>query len=305
MKVNLFIPTYNAGTKWIQVVDSIRSQTITFNRKVIIDSGSDDGTLADHLIADFELIQIDKRSFDHGGTRQMAVETYPDADVFVFMTQDAILAQENAIERLVDEMKNNPKLGMVYGRQLPHINAKTLETHARLFNYPTQSQVRSLADAEKYKVKTISCSNSFSAYHKVALVESGGFPSGSILGEDVIVAGKMLLKGWHMAYVADAQVYHSHDYTIKEEFKRYFDIGVFHRDNDWIFEKFGRAESEGIKYLKSELHYIVKNNLTVLPKAILSLLAKWLGYKVGLNYSRIPKRWIPSLSMHSHFWIKS
>ena len=105
-----------------------------------------------------------------------------------------------------------------------------------------------------------------------------------------------------MAYVAEAQVYHSHNYTVKEEFKRYFDIGVFHSDNDWIFEKFGRAESEGVKYLKSELSYLLKNNALLLPKSGISLLAKWLGYKAGLLHDLFPNQLNRLLSMHSNFW---
>lgn len=302
MKVNLYIPTLNAGDKWPAVVNSIRSQSLDFNKKIIIDSGSTDSTLNENLTAGFEIIKIDKRTFDHGGTRQLAVDRYPDADVYVFMTQDAILANPQAVATLVDEFARDPSVGIAYGRQLPHRGAKPLEAHARLFNYPAQSQHRDLSDAPKYKIKTISCSNSFAAYRSTALKQVGGFPSNSILGEDVIVAGKMLLEEWSLAYVADAQAHHSHDYTVAQEFKRYFDIGVFHKNNVWIFDKFGRAESEGVKYLKSEFHYVLKNNALAFPKAAMSIVAKWLGYKMGLHYEQFPADWSKRFSMHKHFW---
>ncbi|MEX2593385.1 MAG: glycosyltransferase family A protein [Anditalea sp.] len=302
MKIILYIPTLNAGEKWPMVVKSLRAQTYPISQVVIIDSGSKDHTLADHFTEGFEIIEIDKRNFDHGGTRHMAVEKYPDADIYAFLTQDAILANDQALEKMVRTFESDPKLGMVYGRQLPHKGAKEREAHARLFNYPPGSQIRSLPDADKYGIKTISCSNSFAAYRKTAYREVGGFPSGTILGEDVIIAGKMLLKGWHMAYLADAQVYHSHYYTLKEEFKRYFDIGVFHATNLWIFENFGKAESEGFKYLKSELSYLLKNNVWVLPKAGLSVFAKLLGYKMGLLHHKLPLKLNQSFSMHRAYW---
>jgi len=302
VKVNLYIPTLNAGTLWQEVLEGINSQTVTFQKMIIIDSGSTDETLSNPNIRGFEILKIDKNDFDHGGTRQMAVETFPEADIYVFLTQDAILAHPEAIENLIKHFESNPELGMVYGRQLPHVGAKELEAHARLFNYPDQTQIRSLKDAGKYGIKTISCSNSFAAYRRTAFEQAGGFPSGSILGEDVIIAGQMLLKGWKKAYVADAQVHHSHDYTLKEEFKRYFDIGVFHADNKWIFDHFGRAESEGMKYLKSEITYLAKHNPLMLPKSGLSLLAKWLGYNAGLLHDRLPLGVNKSFSMHRRFW---
>jgi rhamnosyltransferase len=302
MKVFLFIPTLNPGILWSKVVASIKSQTYPISKVIIVDSGSTDGTLEVTGAEDFQLISIDKADFDHGGTRQMAVNQFPEADIYIFMTQDAILASPDAIELMVETFAKNPKIGMAYGRQLPHLGAKNLESHARLFNYPPQSQTRSLKDAPKYKIKTISCSNSYAAYRREAFEEAGGFPSGTILGEDVLIAGSMLLKGWAMRYLAESCVYHSHDYSAKEEFKRYFDIGVFHADNPWIFENFGRAESEGLKYLKSEFRYVISKNPFILPKSFFSLLAKWLGYKLGMQHRIFSDSFKKSISMHKGYW---
>lgn len=302
MKVNVYIPTLNAGDKWSEAVKMLKSQTYPINKTIIIDSGSTDLTLSPDLVGGFEVLHIDKKDFDHGGTRHMAVEKYPEADIYLFLTQDAILADEVAIENLIRAFELNPQLGMVYGRQLPHKGAKELESHLRIFNYPSQSQVRSLEDAPKYGIKTISCSNSFAAYKRAAYWEAGGFPSGTILGEDVIIAGHMLLKGWQKAYLAEAAVYHSHNYSLKEEFKRYFDIGVFHATNTWIFQHFGRAESEGIKYLKSEMDYLYKNNKWMIPKSMLSIFCKWLGYKAGLHHDKLSMRLNRNFSMHKAYW---
>ena len=83
-------------------------------------------------------------------------------------------------------------------------------------------------------MKTAFNSNSFAAYRRKALKDVGGFPINTILSEDMYVTAKMLLKNWSVAYCADAKVYHSHNYTIWQEFKRYFDIGVFHAKEAWI-----------------------------------------------------------------------
>ncbi len=301
MKVNLYIPTLNGGKRFLELLDRLEQQTLPLQRCVVIDSGSTDGTVAAAQARGYEVIGLGSEGFDHGGTRQRAIDAYPDADVYCLLTQDAIPADEVALANLVQAFAN-PEVGMAYGRQLPHPGATLLESHARLFNYPPQNQLRALTDAPTYGIKTISCSNSFAAYRREALEQVGGFPRGTIMGEDVIVAGKLLLDGWKMAYVADACVYHSHDYAIREEFERYFDIGVFHADNRWIFEAFGRAGGEGLRYAMSEIGYVGRRNPFLLPKVGCSLAAKWLGYKFGLSYRRLPPKFRKACSMYKGYW---
>ena len=83
-------------------------------------------------------------------------------------------------------------------------------------------------------IKAAFLSNSFAAYRRSALESVGGFPSDTIFGEDTFAAAKMLLNGWKIAYSAEATVYHSHNLTFIEEFRRYFDIGVFHSREKWF-----------------------------------------------------------------------
>lgn len=301
MRVNLYIPTLNGGHRFLALLNSLKGQTLRPQRCVVIDSGSTDGTVAAAQARGCEVIGLGGEAFDHGGTRQRAIDMFPEADIYCLLTQDAVLADEFALANLVQAFEV-PELGMAYGRQLPHQGAALLERHARLFNYPAHNQLRALADAPTYGIKTISCSNSFAAYRREALAQVGGFPRGTIMGEDVIVAGKMLLGNWKMAYVADARVYHSHSYTMREEFERYFDIGVFHSDNQWIFGAFGRAGSEGFRYARSEVGYVGRRNPLLLPKVGCSILAKWLGYKLGLAYRRLPHGLCKACSMYKGYW---
>ena len=301
MKVNVYIPTLNGGKRFLQLLEALAGQTLPLQQRVAVDSGSTDGTADAARANGFEVMGLGETGFDHGGTRQLAIDTYPQADIYIFLTQDAIPADVSALANLVRAFED-PQIGMAYGRQLPHSDATLQESHARLFNYPSQSQIRSLADADKYGIKTISCSNSFAAYRRNALEAVNGFPSGTIMGEDVIVAGKLLLKGWKMAYTANACVYHSHDYRIREEFERYFDIGVFHSDNRWIFDSFGRADGEGFRYAKSEIGYVGRRNPFSLFKVGGSFVAKWLGYKLGLAYRLLPRALRKSFSMYKGYW---
>jgi len=301
MKVNLYIPTLNGGRRFAELLQALAHQTVPIAQRIVVDSGSTDGTVEAARTHGFEVMGLGGTGFDHGGTRQLAVDTHPAADIYIFLTQDAIPADESALANIVRAF-DDPQIGMAYGRQLPHKGATVMEAHARLFNYPPQSQVRSLADAATYGIKTISCSNSFAAYRRSALASVGGFSRGTIMGEDVIVAGKLLLDGWKMAYVGDACVYHSHAYSIREEFERYFDIGVFHSDNRWIFDSFGKADSEGFRYAKSEIRFVARRKPWVLPKVCCSFVAKWLGYKLGLSYRSLPIRLRKAFSMYKPYW---
>jgi len=299
--INLYIPTLNAGDKWIEVLESIKTQSAVIQQKVIIDSGSTDNTIQLAHRFGFKIVEISKSDFNHGKTRQQLVELSDEPDICVFLTQDAILASPDSISNIV-KVFDDPEIGMAYGRQLPHKNAKTLESHARLYNYPEESNIRSYKDKDQLGFKVFFCSNSFAAYRRTALMAVGGFPSDSIMGEDAIVAAKMLKAGFKKAYVADATVYHSHSYKLKEEFERYFDTRVFHEQNKWLIETYGKPIGEGVKFMKSELKYVFKNDLKAVFKSTSSLGVKWLGYKAGGFYKKIPLWLVKKLSMHKFYW---
>jgi len=148
-------------------------------------------------------------------------------------------------------------------------------------------------------------SDSFAAYRKDVLAKIGYFKDNLILGEDTYAGANIILKDYKIAYVAEAKVYHSHSYTIWQEFKRYFDIGVFHKCEDWILEKFGKAEGEGIKYIKYELKYLLAHGAWyLLPEWFIRNGMKYLGYKFGYNYKILPKNLLKKCSMHYRWWNK-
>ena len=226
----------------------------------------------------------------------------PEADIVVFLTQDAILADPSAISHLISNFSDET-VGAVYGRQLPHQGASKIGRFARLFNYPEKSRIKSLADAPELGIKTAFMSNSFAAYRRSALLEAGGFPPHTIMGEDTYVAAKMLLAGWKVAYNADAAVYHSHDYSFLEEFRRYFDTGVFHAEEPWIRERFGIAETEGKRYVRSEFTYLLGEAPWLIPSAILRTFLKFLGYRLGMLEAYLPKILKKSyLTMNKNYW---
>jgi rhamnosyltransferase len=232
------------------------------------------------------------------------VDLLPDADIMVFLTQDALLANPKAIENLVAAFAEE-QVGTAYGRQLPHRDAGAIAAHARLFNYPAESQLRGLKDRKRYGLKTVFISNSFAAYRVSALRQVGGFPVNTIMNEDTFVAGKLLLANWQIAYCADAQVFHSHDYRFKDEFKRYFDIGVFHASTPWLQRIFGGASGEGLRYVISEISYLIQHAPWLIPSALLRTGLKWLGFKLGSLHLGLPPAIRTGLSLHRTYWLRT
>lgn len=301
MNLLIIIPVYKPNNILLNLLRQIKRQTIKNIPLLIIDSGSNDEYKDEIKNMNCLVKKIDSRTFNHGGTRQMGADMFPDKDVYIYLTQDVILADEYAIDNII-KVFNNDNVGCAYGRQLPHKGATIFATHARLFNYKNKSYIYSIKDKEKYGIKTAFNSNSFAAYRRKALKDVGGFPTNTILSEDMYVTAKMLLKNWSVAYCADAKVYHSHNYTIWQEFKRYFDIGVFHVRESWIREIFGKAEGEGKRFVISEVKVLIKRNPLLLFEMVFRDGMKFLGYRLGIKEKYIPKNIKKKISMTKGYW---
>lgn len=269
---------------------------------LVVDSSSTDGTDFSTLPSSGLLLRIAAADFNHGGTRNLALSHLrAGTDVVVFMTQDALLADPHALSRLVSVFAD-PAVACAYGRQLPHADASPVAAHARLFNYPAASRTVSLNDKAHLGLKACFLSNSFAAYRVADLQAVGGFPASVILGEDMSVAARLLMAGKRVAYVADACAHHSHNYSVLQEFRRYFDTGVFHARSPRLLQTFGSVGGEGLRFVRSELAYLWRHAPMWIPSALVRTAAKLVGYRLGRLEALWPvwfKRWC---SMHKGFW---
>ncbi len=298
--VNVIVPTLNGAANWPKFASAL-AKCIDFQHVLIVDSHSTDGTARLAESCGFRVCSISRAEFDHGGTRQMAAEMLSAADILVYLTQDAILAGPDELSRLVAAF-DDPSIAVAYGRQFPRAGADAIEAHARLFNYPAQSNVRDMNDRHRLRFKTIFVSNSFAAFRRSALMEVGGFPIQIIFGEDTFTAGKLLMAGYRIAYVAEAAVYHSHAYTWLQEFKRYFDVGILHRREHWLLDNFGGPSGEGRRFVASELNYLLRKDASKIPSAMIRTGLKYLGYKLGKTEDKLPLALKRHLSLNSKYW---
>jgi len=225
MKISVIIPTFNAE-RWIsQQLDMLLSQTVKAEI-LVIDSGSTDRTVS--IAASHgervRLLQFPRENFDHGGTRDFALRQ-SSGDYVLFFTQDAIPTDQHCIEKLLSAF-SSPDIAAVYGRQIARPDAPEYEKLTRQFNYPEQAKIWRESDIPRYGVKSYFFSNVCSAYRREAYFPVGGFDTPILCNEDMMMAAKLLHAGYALAYTPEAAVYHSHRYTLGEEYRRNKKIGL-------------------------------------------------------------------------------
>ena len=305
LRAACIIPTYNGYSDLKRLLNSLSNQTADFD-VMVVDSSSTDGTheLSAERLAKGEikkLVRIPTSDFNHGGTRQKMVDDFPDYDIYIFLTQDAILEDSYSIENILHPFED-PLVAAVCGRQLPHHDANLISQHARHFNYPATTKVKTQKDIPTLGIKAPFMSNSFSAYRGKTLRSVGGFPSHVILSEDMYVGAKILLSNHKIVYAGQATCRHSHNYSLSEEFRRYFDIGVFHAREKWIRNSFGSAGGEGIAFIKSELSFLGIKHIHLWPGALLRNGLKLIAYKLGQKEHKLPLKFKRVVGMHRGYW---
>jgi len=297
----IIIPTYNAAGHWSALYAGLQAQGVCSEQVMVIDSSSTDNTRELVRAAGYRLQRISAGSFNHGATRQLAAENFEHAEFLVYLTQDAVLASPDSIRTLLSAFVD-PLVGAAYGRQLPRNESGPLEYHARLFNYPARAEVRDFASRERLGFRAAFFSNSFAAYRNSAFREVGGFSQNTIVSEEVSVVVQMLMCGWKIAYQANAEVFHSHSFSLRQEFSRYFDIGVHHARERQLMEQFGRVEGEGVAFVKSELKFLWRTRPAYIPLALVRNFNKWVGYQMGKNEQALPNFVKKSFSSQANFW---
>ena len=302
IKVDVIIPVYHPGKEFSVLLERLTEQTAVIHR--IIAMNTEENYWNKELEQKYPLLEVHhlkKSEFDHGGTRAWAADL-SDAEIRVFMTQDAVPADRNLIENLVKALEKEKMIAAAYARQLPNEMCSFAERYTRSFNYPEKSYVRTQRDLSLYGIKTFFCSNVCAAYKKEIYQELGGFVRKTIFNEDMIYAGKLIQMGYGIAYAADAKVIHSHNYSCMQQFHRNFDLGVSQAEHPEIFAGVP-SEGEGIKLVKKTINYLIqKRKIWLIPGVILQSGCKYAGYLSGKNYRKLPRKMILWCTMNREYW---
>ncbi|SNX52857.1 glycosyltransferase family 2 protein [Thermoanaerobacterium sp. RBIITD] len=300
MKVSVIIPTLNCEKTIENLLKRLKNQTQKADEVIVVDSESNDNTAEIAEEEGAKVIKIKRRDFDHGGTRNFAVENST-GDAIIFLTQDALPYDEYFIENIVGPLKNSD-VAAVYGRQIANEDAIPTEKFARLFNYPEKGFIKSKENIKELRIKAFFFSNVCSAIRRKEFEQAGKFPDNTIMNEDMIIASKLILNGYKIAYSPNAIVIHYHNYSPIKQFKRNFDIGVFFSENSWIL-KYGKAEGEGIKFLKDEIEFLWNNDKKWIIYAIIDNIFRYSGYQCGLKHKFIPLFIKKRISMNTNYWL--
>lgn len=266
---------------------------------LVVNSSSEDGTIELAKEMGAEVLVIPRKEFNHGTTREKA-RLFLNTDIIVMVTPDAYALDNDMLEKLVTPLKEG-KASISYARQIPHKGSDFFESYAREFNYPSQSHIRSKDDTASHGIYTIFCSNSCAAYRNEALDEIGGFKP-VLLGEDTFTTAKLLLRGHKIAYVAEAVVKHSHRYSLTQEFKRNFDIGLARKQQEKLITAFGRDQKRGKEYVTQMLKKLAKEKPWLIPYACLQILTKYAGYSLGKACINQPDSLKRIFSSQDFYW---
>ena len=285
MDISVIIPTLNAEHEIEALLIALERQSIRPNEILVVDSASEDKTIElvqKHKIV--RLLEIDRQDFNHGTTRDMALNE-SSGDFVGFLTQDAVPVSDDYLKRLVAPMVEDSNIALVSGRQLPKANARRFEQLVRDFNYPDTPSVRSKGDLEKYGIKTFFASDTCSAYRRTAYLECGGFDHVNT-NEDMLMAAKFIASGMKVAYEPRAEVYHSHNLTPSQQFARNRAVGFFletHADDLMQASEIGEG-GRLVKAVSSQL--LREGNLVEFIAFGVDCCARLLGNRAGRRAAR-------------------
>ena len=279
--VDVIIPAYHPGKEFATLIKRLEKQTVSIHRIIVMNTEESMWNKEWEKLSDaMEVHHLTKEEFDHGGTRARAAEL-SDADVMVFMTQDAMPADRELLAELLKALDQEENIAAAYARQLPNAECSFVERYTRAFNYPDTSLVKTKADLDKYGIKTFFCSNVCAAYKKDIYEKQGGFVRRTIFNEDMIYAGGLIQAGYGIAYAAEARVIHSHNYNCMQQFHRNFDLGVSQAEHPEIFEGVP-SEGEGMRLVKKTLAYLIHSGrIWLIPGFVLQCAGKYAGYLAG------------------------
>ena len=302
MKVDAVIPAYKPGHDLRELVEKLLDQTVRLGRIIIINTDREYFDEKEYLIAPaVEVIHITRHEFDHAGTRDMGLRM-SDADYVLFMTMDAIPKDNYLVEKLLSGFRRADNIAVSYARQLPKKDCNRIEQITREFNYPAQSRVQTSDDIKELGIKAYFCSDVCAMYDTSIYRSLGGFKAPAIFNEDMVYAAGALDAGYAVSYCADALVYHSHNYTGRQYYRRNFDLGVSQADHPEIFERFN-VKGTGMQLVRKSLAQICRSGT---PADIIRLVyysgMKYLGFRKGKNYHKLSLKSCLKHTSNKEYW---
>lgn len=304
--IDVAIPVWKPDRRLLTSVRMLRRQIFPVRSITLILSIEDpqeDWVKQVERLGDLPGLRIErvrKEIFNHGGIRHNWAER-SNADILLFMVQDAVPADCYLTARLVDALRDE-QVAVAYARHLPDSRCDAIEEYARFYTYPPKSRKKVWKDVEKQGVLGCFTSNVCAAYRRSWYERAGGFERRILLSEDSVFAAKAMRIGAAVVYLSEAKVVHAHNFSFRTQWKRNFDIGVVHKNYEDIFgglypEKTGAGLLSG-----TVVHLIRRRKLKLFPKLFWLGCIKVAAYQSGKHYKRLPKCLVKSWSLNKEYW---
>ncbi len=228
-------------------------------------------------VISFELKQ---NEFSHSLTRQKAIEEYTSEDIVVFCSQDINFHDTKAIHNLASKI--NDEVVYAYGKQicLKH----NIEKYIRNKNYGDEDIIITKEDIESMQIMAFFASDAFSAIKRDVFIRVGGYQGFDLMmNEDQLYAKIILDAGYKKMYVSNAICEHSHKYTLKQLYKRYYEAGKFYKTVA-LFEGY-KTNSSGFKLAMYVLKQaLIHFDILVLLRWPFDMGARYVGLRKGQHY---------------------
>jgi rhamnosyltransferase len=301
LETSILIPTKNAGQEFEQCLRGVYSQRgVGSFEVIIIDSGSMDATLDIAGRYPVRVEHIASKDFHHARTRNLLADLAK-GDFLVFLSQDALPTNDTWLISLLDSF-HDPSIGAAYGRQLPKPGATMERHHVFAALYGESRLVKRPGDGSKLGYKYYHFS-SVNAAIRNKVWQTTRFPEDLKVFEDVGIAKRILESGWSIAYEPRAAVYHSHNLTGVDTFKRYFDIGVvYQRLGIWNKNAGQSVRREGWHAFRNTLtRTLTQDGLSGPGSLILANIGKYIAVQLGRHERHLPLIVKKKLSLHALF----
>lgn len=281
LRIDVVCPLHRAEDEIDAVLAGLAAQKNIILHKVVFpitDTGNDLSVVIEKIQkAGYTYFLVPLADFSHSLTRQTAILGHCESDVVLMLSQDARFADENAVFLLASAVSET--CVYAYGRQI--CSKKTIERYIREKNYGKESLTVSSADVERMQLSAFFASDAFSAYHRPTFVKLKGYDGIHMTtNEDMYYAKKVIDAGLKKAYVANAVVEHSHKYTLKQLYQRYYTTGEWFAQHP-EFDAYKTIDS-GLKLALYVLgRALMGFNIPVLLRFLPDMCARYLGMKKG------------------------
>ena len=288
--LSVVIPVKNGGSDLARCLTAINAQTIDEPLEIIVvDSGSSDGSVETAIRQGARVFSIPPETFTHGGSRNLGA-THARGDVLVFISQDACPVGTGWLRALVAPLRDDESVAGVYGRQLAHPTAAAAEMYFLNFLYGPDGRRQHAATVTEVSMDTTLFSN-VNAAIRHELWERFPFSTDIVMSEDQEWSRSVLLAGFDLIYEPQAAVRHSHAYTLRAAFRRFFDSGVSAERAYMTTESHSSSVLRGraVGYAIGELRWLWSTGqANLIPYSALYEFTKLLGLLAGLNHRYIP-----------------